>query len=386
MKRNFWLVAVGVLLLPNARGADAPVAPVAVAATAPTTGVVPIIDRVQKTIYGKTADGADIEAYTLTNKKGAEVKILTFGATIAELSMPDRDGKFANVVLAANAPENFLRFNQPASVMGRVANRIAGAKFTLEGKDYTLFANDGPNTLHGGKVGFNKVNWQAEIPTLAKDAGQAVKLTYVSKDGEEGFPGTLTTTLTYTLTEENVLRLEYSATTDQATPINFTNHAYFNFAGGAGDSKSYELMINADKYTVADDKLIPTGEIAPVKDTPFDFTQPTALGARADKLGTVQHYDASYVLNREKVADHVLAFAARVKEPTTGRVVEVWTTEPGLQIYTSQLGTRTGRGTGFVTLETQHFPDSIHHANFPNTVLKPGEKFTSETEYRFSAK
>jgi len=367
------------MFMASLHAADAP-APVANAAPKPASA------GVQKSIYTQAPDGSDIEMYTLTNKKGAVAKILTFGATMAEIDMPDRDGKLANVVLAASAPENFLRFGQSASVMGRVANRIAGAKFTLDGKDYTLFANDGANTLHGGKVGFNKVNWKAEIPVSGKDAAPVVKLTYVSKDGEENFPGTLTVSLTYTLTDENVLRLEYSATTDKATPINFTNHAYFNLAGGKGDSKNYELTINADKYTVVDATLIPTGEIADVKGTPFDFTKPTTLGARADQLGAVQHYDASFVLNRDKADAKTMIFAARVNEPTTGRSVEVWTTEPGLQIYTSQLGARTGRGAGFVTLETQHFPDSIHHANFPNTVLRPGETFSSETEYRFSAK
>jgi aldose 1-epimerase len=386
--KTFLLLMVYAVSVASAQGAE----PAAVGTTQAPSAQAPATAGVQKSIYGQTPDGADIEEYTLTNGKGATAKILTYGATIAELDMPDRDGKFANVVLAASSPANFLRFNQSASVMGRVANRIAGASFTLDGKDYTLFANDGPNTLHGGKVGFNKMNWKAEIPAAGKDAAPAVKLTYISKDGEEGFPGTLTTTLTYTLTDQNIFRLEYSATTDKPTPVNLTNHAYFNLAGGKGDSKSYILTINADKYTVADAALIPTGEVANVKDTPFDFTQPTALGARAAQLGAAQHYDASFVLNRPSETKSGITFAARVSEPTTGRVVEVWTDQPGLQIYTSQLGAtqpggRGGRGgAGFITLETQHFPDAVHHANFPSIILRPGGTFTSETEYRFSAK
>jgi aldose 1-epimerase len=397
MRRIFLLLVAGALLLGNVYGADAlaqavtttPPVPAQPADTSSAPALAPA--GVQRSIYGQTPDGKDIEEYTLKNGKGATAKILTCGATIAELDMPDREGKFANVVLAASSAANFLRFNQSASVMGRVANRIAGASFTLDGKDYTLYANDGPNTLHGGRIGFNKVNWTAEIPASGKDAAPAVKLTYVSKDGEEGFPGTLTVSLSYTLTDQNVLRLEYSATTDKPTPVNLTNHAYFNLAGGKGDSKNYLVTVNADFYTMADAALLPTGEIASVKGTPFDFTQPVALGARAEQLGTAQHYDASFVLNRPQEAKGGFSFAARVSEPTTGRIVEVWTDQPGLQIYTSQLGAtqpggRGGRGAGFITLETQHFPDAVHHANFPSIILRPGVTFTSETEYRFSAK
>ncbi len=382
----FCFFAASGLFLLNAPAAEP------AATTAAETPKPAIVAGTQKSVFGQLPDGTDVELYTLTNKNGAVAKIITYGATIVGLDMPDRAGKLANVVLSTDSLANYLRFPLSASVMGRVANRIAGARFTLDGHDYTLNANDGVNTLHGGRIGFSKVIWKAEIPTLAKDAGQAVKLTYVSKDGEEGYPGTLTTSVTYTLTDQNILRLEYSATTDQPTPVNLTNHAFFNLAGGTGDSNAYELLINADRYTVADATLIPTGEIVSVKDTPLDFTQPAALGARAADLPG-RHYDHSFVLNREKDAGQSLTFAARVTEPTTGRVMEVWTNQPGLQLYTSQLGAnasagrpgRGGRGAGFIVLETQHFPDAVHHDNFPSIILRPGETFTSKTEYRFTA-
>ncbi len=376
--------------------------PAATAATAagPAAGSAtkPPVASVVKSAYGKTTDGTVVDLYTFTNKNGAVAKVITYGATIVDLEMPDRDGKQGNMVLATATPEVFQRFNQSASVKGRVANRIAGAAFTLDGQEYKLAANDGKNTLHGGKIGFDQVVWKAEIPTSASDAGHAVKFTHVSKDGEEGFPGTLTTTLTYRLTDDNVLRLDYTATTDKATPINLTNHAYFNLSGGTGSSANYEVTINADRYTVADATLIPTGEIAPVKDTAMDFTKPVALGANATKLGPNPHYDHSFVLNRDKDAGSTLTFAARVSDPASGRIVECWTNEPGLQLYTSSLavpgaaaagaraGRGAGRGAGFFTLETQHFPDAVHHDSFPSIILRPGATFTSTTEYRFSAK
>ncbi len=378
-------------LAPAAGARNIPPAPTPAPTPVPAASQASALAGVVESAYGQTADGAKVDLYTLTNHHGAEVKIISYGATIVEVSVPNRDGKFANVVLAPAAPANFLQFNQLASVMGRVANRIAGAGFTLDGHDYKLFANDGANTLHGGKIGFNKVIWKARVLAMDKAGEPAVKLTYVSMDGEEGFPGTLTVSVTYTLTDQNTFRLEYSATTDKATPVNLTNHAYFNLAGGTGNPSNYELMINADRYTVADATLIPTGEIAPVKDTAMDFTQPTALGARAAQLGAGPHYDHSFVLNKDKDAGSALTFAARVSEPTTGRIMEVWTNQPGIQLYTSTLSAgapagRGGRAPGFIALETQHFPDAVHHPNFPSIILRPGEAFTSETEYRFSAK
>ncbi|HTB63688.1 MAG TPA: aldose epimerase family protein [Opitutales bacterium] len=418
LRQAFCLVVGFVLPLANVFAADA-------AASAPVATTPAISAKAAKAEYSQLPDGTAL--YTLANKNGAVVKILAYGATIVDLEMPDRNGQLANVVLAPNPLANYARFNQSASVKGRVANRIAGASFTLDGNTYTLKANDGPNTLHGGLVGFDKVVWSGVINGENKDGDVNVKLTYISKDGEEGFPGTLTVSLTYTLTANNTLRLAYSATTDKPTPLNLTNHAYFNLAGGRGDSNSYQVQINADRYTVADAALIPTGEIKSVKDSPFDFTQPTALGAHADQLGAgaARHYDASFVLNRDQAAGTALTFAARVTEPTSGRSVEVWTNEPGLQLYTSQLNPppapastspaasaasasvsassaasappattpapARGRGAGrnavgFLTLETQHFPDAVHHDNFPSIILRPGETFSSITEYRFTAK
>ncbi len=376
---------------------------------------------VEKSSYGTLPDGAGVELYTLKNKNGALAKIITYGATITELDMPDRTGKLANVVLGADSLAAYQRFAQPASVMGRVANRIAGAKFTLDGKDYTLNANDGPNTLHGGRIGFSKVVWQGDAASHGKDSDPAVKLTYVSKDGEEGFPGTLTVSVTYTLTADNTLRLEYSATTDKPTPVNLTNHAFFNLSGTRSDSSSHVLMINAGHYTEADAALIPTGEIKSVKGTPYDFTAPIPLGTHAAELPG-RHYDNSFVLNRDQDSAGKLTLAARVTEPISGRIMEVWTDQPGLQLYTSTLtpppapalaaapanatasgsasdsaasgaparggrGRGAGRGgPGFLVLETQHLPDAVHHANFPSIILRPGETFSSKTEYRFSAK
>jgi len=371
----------------NGPAADAP-APTA--ATEPAKPAAPV-ESVAKSSYGQLADGTEVEQYTLTNAKGAVLKVITFGATITELDMPDKDGKLANVVLGGASLVAYQRNALSASIKGRVANRIAGAAFTLDGKDYKLFANDGPNTLHGGKVGFDKVVWKAEVvPNSDKSDGPALKLTYMSKDGEEGFPGNLTTSVTYMLTDKNVLRLEYSATTDKDTPVNLTNHAFFNLNGGVGPSDNYQVSINSDKYTDADAALIPTGEIKDVKGTALDFTTPTALGARVDQLGAARHYDHSFVLAPDpRSAPTDLRFAAQVTDPASGRDMRVWTNQPGLQLYTSNFGSANGRparGAGFIVLETQHLPDALHHANFPSIILKPGEKFTSETEYRFSTK
>jgi aldose 1-epimerase len=347
---------------------------------------------IEKRAFGKTPDGTEVDLYTLTNKNGMTAKVMTYGATLTELLVPDSEGKFADVVLGFDNLKGYTD-GHPffGSTAGRVANRIAKGKFTLEGKEYKLATNNGPNHLHGGLKGFDKVVWKAQQYESKTGDAVGVDLTYVSKDGEEGYPGTLTVSVQYRLTTANELVIHYQATTDKATPVNLTNHSYFNLAGqGTGDILGQELVIDADKYTPTDDTLIPTGKIEPVKDTPLDFTKPTAIGKRlgeikADPVG----YDHNFVLRGDNTKLHP---AARVVEPKSGRVMEVLTTEPGVQFYTGNFlsGKEKGKGgavykkhAGFC-LETQHFPDSVNHPNFPSVILKPGEKFTSTTVYKFS--
>lgn len=340
----------------------------------------PAQPAVERSLFGKAADGVVIDAYTLTNKNGASAKIITYGAIIAELNMPDRSGKMANMVKpVVFTPENYTRgFPQAAIVVGRFINRIGGAKFTLDGKEYTLAANSGPNSIHGGRKNFAKVIWKAE-PVAGRTA---VKLTYLSVDGEEGYPGNLTANVVYTLTDENTLRLDYSATTDKPTLVNLSNHAYLNL-GGQGDVRAYEMWINAKLYTPSDEGLIPTGEIAKVEGTPLDFRQPTPLGARADQLKQRPFiYDNNFVIDRREA--NVLAPAARVTDSASGRVLEVFTTAPGVQLYTSQLGGPNVPATGFFCLETQLFPDAPNKPHFPSATLRPGETYRSTTELRFS--
>lgn len=347
------------------------------------------VPPVQHALFGRAADGTVIDVYTLTNSHGAVAKVITYGAILADLRMPDRDGQLASMVHETVFSEaNYQReFPNAAIVVGRVANRIANARFTLDGHDYALAANNGAHSIHGGRKGFGRVLWQGQ--PLDATAGAAVKLTYLSVDGDEGYPGNLAVSVTYTLTDANTLRLDYRATTDKATPVNLTNHAYFNLAG-EGDVVDDSLTLNADRTTVADATLIPTGEIVSVKGTPLDFTTPTALGARAALLGAAKRYDHNFILNRTAGG---LVRAAHIADPKSGRAMEVWTTEPAVQLYTSPLDAapavsaveRTASGRfGFFCLETQHYPDSIHHPNFPNTVLRPGETFSSTTEYRFA--
>jgi aldose 1-epimerase len=327
--------------------------------------------------FGRNPDGV-VKRWTLRNSKGATVRLINLGAIITECSMPDREGKFASVIRGADTFAPYARgFPMPAAVQGRVANRIANARFTLDGKEYTLLANNGPHTLHGGRKGFAACLWEGKAID-AKD-GQAVQFTYISKDGEEGFPGTLTAKVTYTLTEKNELRLAYEATTDKPTLINLTNHAYFNLAGPEALScLDHELWIDADHYTVADATLIPTGEIAPVKGTPLDFTAPKKIGADINKVASPSRtYDDNFVLNS---GGKSFALVARVSEPTSGRIMEVSTDQPGLQLYTGR-----GQHPAFC-LETHHFPDAIHHPEFPSIVLRPGETFRSTTVYAFSAR
>lgn len=348
--------------------------------------------NVQKQAFGKTRDGSEVDLYTLTNPAGMTAKVMTYGAILTELTAPDRDGKLADVVLGFDNLNDYLA-GHPffGATVGRVANRIAGSKFTLDGKEYKLAANNGPNSLHGGLKGFDKMVWKAE-PAKNGDAA-AVKFTYVSKDGEEGYPGNLTVTVTYTLTNENVLRLDYTATTDKATPVNLTNHSYFNLAGAkSGDILGHEITINAEKYTPADDALLPTGEIKSVQGTPFDFKTPKRIGERFDQLkNEPRGYDHNFVIAREGKG---LTMAVEVREPKTGRTMQMWTTEPGVQFYTGNFldGKKKGKGgvvykqhAGFC-LEAQHFPDAVHHANFPSIILKPGQTYKQTTMYKFSAK
>lgn len=344
-------------------------------------------NAVQRSVFGRTPEGTTVELFTLTNRRGAVAKVITFGAILADLRMPDRDGKFASVVREiVPSEQGFQRgFANSAAVFGRVANRIAHARFTLDGHEYQVTRNNGAHHIHGGAKNFSRVVWSPTLPTTPNVA--SIELKYVSADGEEGFPGQVTTTLTYTLTEENVLRLEYRAVSDKPTPINLTNHAYFNLAG-SGDTLDHELTLNADRYTVVDSDLIPTGEIKTVADSPLDFRRPTLLGARAGQLGVSRRYDHNFVLNRQN-SDASLMLAARVRETHSGRSMEVWTTEPGVQLYTSPLmppmGNEATPRFGFLCLETQHFPDSVNHPEFPSTILRPGKIFRSITEFRFSA-
>jgi aldose 1-epimerase len=332
------------------------------------------IQRVDERAFGKTPDGAAVKLFTLRNAKGMSVKVMTYGAIITEIRVPDRHGATTNVLLGAENLEQYLKgIPGSAAVIGRVANRIAKARFTLDGVEYRLSANNGANHLHGT---FDKDVWQAKALPSGDHEG-AVQLTYVSKDGEEGYPGNVIVKVTYRLSDDNELRIDYEATTDKATPINLTNHAYFNLAGH-GDVLDQELWLAANRYTLADDELIPTGEFSSVKGTPLDFTKPTRIGARIEQLKPKPGgYDHNFVLDD---GGKSLVLAARVTDPESGRVMEVRTTEPGVQIYSGNHLKHGG-----VCLETQHFPDSVNHPSFPSVILRPGQTFKSTTAFRFSA-
>jgi aldose 1-epimerase len=317
---------------------------------------------------------------------------MTYGAILTELHVADRNGKLEDVVLGFDNLKDYLAGHPMfGATVGRVANRIAKGKFTLDGKEYRLAVNSGPNSIHGGRKGFDKVVWRAE--TLTKPDGVAVQLNYRSPDGEEGYPGNLSTTVTYTLTNENELKITYAATTDKPTPVNLTNHSYFNLSGVKdGDVLGHELMLAADEYTPADATLIPTGEIRPVRGTPLDFTRPTPIGARIAELKpTLGGYDHNFVL---RGGGKSLVLAARVYDPKSGRVMEMFTTEPAVQLYTANFldGKRKGKGGVAygkhqgLCLEAQHFPDSVNHPNFPSIILRPGGTYTQTTVYKFSAK
>jgi aldose 1-epimerase len=346
---------------------------------------------VQKSDYGKLADGTAIDLYTLTNAHGVVCKVITFGGIVTELHVPDKDGKAADVVLGCPDLKTY-EVGHPffGAITGRVANRIANARFTLDGKEYKLAANNGPHTLHGGKKGFDKYVWNAE--PLPGEHGASVRLTRTSPDGEEGFPGNLQIAMAYTLTNKDELRIDYEATTDKATPVNLTNHSYFNLAGHAsGTVLDQEMMIAAKKYTPGDETLVPSGKIEPVKGTPFDFTKSTVIGSRFKELkDKPAGYDLNYVLD---AAGKLTELAARARDPKSGRVLEMYTTEPGVQFYTSNFLDGKQKGKGGVTyaqhaafcLEAQHYPDSVHHDNFPSIILKPGGTYRQTTVYKFSA-
>ena len=346
---------------------------------------------VTRTSFGKTRDGRAVEIYTLTNAHGAEMRVITYGGIITSLKVPDRAGHFDDIVLGFDTLDGYLK-DPPyfGAIVGRYGNRIARGQFTLDGKTYKLATNNGPNHLHGGVKGYDKVVWNA-VPGDTAD-GVSVTLTRTSPDGEEGYPGNLQTSVRYTLTDKNELAIDYRATTDKATPVNLTQHSYFNLAADSGDILGHELTIHASRYTPVDDTLIPTGELAPVQGTPFDFQQATAIGARigADnvQLKNGRGYDHNWVLNRTGAG---LQPAARLVDPKSGRTLEVATTEPGLQFYSGNFldGSITGKGgrvykhRSGLCLETQHYPDSPNHPNFPSAILQPGQTYSSKTVFTF---
>jgi aldose 1-epimerase len=343
--------------------------------------------------FGKATDGTEIQLFTLTNAAGLKATISTYGGTLTSLLVPDKDGKLSDVILGFDNVSGYLspefKKSNPyfGALIGRYGNRIKGGQFSLDGQAYTLAKNNGPNSLHGGNQGFNQKIWTAKPGTSAD--GQTLTLTYLSKDGEEGYPGNLTVTVVYTLTAANALKIDYTATTDKATPVNLTNHAYFNLAlGQSKDVLAHQVTIPADRYTVVDATLIPTGELKPVKGTPFDFTTPHAIGERIAQVPG--GYDHNWVLN-QATGQHS---AATVYEPTTGRTMEVTTDEPGVQFYTGNFldgslkgknGVVYGKHAGFC-LETQHFPDSPNQPKFPTTILKPGQTYHTTTSYTFGVR
>ena len=349
---------------------------------------------ISKVDFGKTPDGKAVEIYTLRNARGAEARIMTYGGIVQSLIVPDKHGKLADIVLGYDTLDGYLT-NSPyfGALVGRYGNRIGGAKFALEGKTYTLAANNGVNSLHGGLKGFDKVVWTAQ-PSIGVN-GPVLSLAYVSLDGEEGFPGNLLVTAVYSLSDKNELKIEFTATTDKPTVCNLTHHSYFNLAGqGNGDILGHRVYINSDKTTPVDTGLIPTGEFADVTGTPFDFRKPTAIGARINDPDKVLQYGPGY--------DHnwviykplgKFGLQARVIEPTSGRVMEVWSDQPGLQFYAGNFldSTIKGKGgaiyqkrTGFC-MEPQHYPDSPNKPNFPSVELKPGQTYHNTIVYKFSA-
>ncbi len=349
---------------------------------------------ITKQPFGKTADGKPVDIFTLTNAKGMEAKIMTYGGIVVSLKTPDRDGKLDDVVLGFDTLDPYLK-GHPffGALVGRYGNRIAKGRFKIDGKEYTLLVNNGENHLHGGKLGFDKKVWKAKSGKSTE--GQTLELKYTSADMEEGYPGKLDVTVTYTLTNDNGLKIDYRATTDKNTHVNLTNHSYFNLAGaGSGDVLGHEMMINAYQATKVDKGLIPTGEIVNIKGTALDFTSPMTIGSRIEakeeQLQLGVGYDHNYVING---GGKGLTLAARVSEPTTGRIMEVMTTEPGVQFYSANhvnnvagKGGKTYQKRGAFCLETQHYPDTPNKKEFPTTLLRPGQTYSTTTIYKFSAK
>jgi aldose 1-epimerase len=346
----------------------------------------------KKTGFGRTPEGRSVELFTLTNPNGCEAAITAYGASLVALTMPDNKARFSDVVLGFNTLEEYLR--NPFFVggtIGRYGNRISGGRFRLGGKEYSLARNNGENHLHGGIKAFHTVVWEAKEGVSAD--GEGLTLSRLSPDGEEGYPGSLAVEVTYRLMKDNALRIDYRATSDAETVVNLTNHSYFNLSGeGSGSILGHRMMINADRFTPVNARFIPTGELRAVRGTPLDFMKPAGIGERIhdshEQIRLGGGYDHNFVLIRN---DGGLAPAACVLEPDSGRVMEVWTTEPGLQFYSGNFldGSMTGkRGTAYVKyggfcLETQHFPDSPNRPEFPSTVLKPGQEYRSTTVYKF---
>ena len=351
-------------------GQTAPAAAPAPGAAAPAG----TLKRVEESVFGKMADGTEIKLYTFANAKGMQARVMTLGAIIVGIKVPDKDGNMGNVVHCGEGWTQAQRFGMSAQTVGPVVNRIAGGKFTLEGKEYTLQPNNGGNTLHSGNANFGSKVWQGKALPPTDHAGSA-QLTYTSKDGDGGFPGSMTAKVTFTVNDDNEFRIDYEATTDKTTIVNLTNHAYFNLNGATGWGNTTaspiateELWLDSDQVLANGTGLIPTGAMSPVAGTALDFNKPTALGARQAS------YDHAYVLKNAGK----LALIGRLRDPKSGREMEIRTDQPSVQVYTGQPTA--------VALETQHYPDAIHHDNFPTTVLKPGETFKSTTIYAFSAK
>lgn len=341
---------------------------------------------IEKDTFGTLKDGRKVYLFTLTNTQGTEIKITNYGGIVTSVRVPDKEGEMGNVVLGFDNLEDYLG-NDPyfGAIIGRYGNRIADAQFTLDGREYELAANDGDNHLHGGEKGFNELLWEAEILD-----DNSLRLTHLSEDGEEGYPGNLQVSVIYTLTDQNELKIEYEATTDKATPVNLTNHSYFNLTGDPSTPVlDHVLTLNASRYTPVNDELIPTGEIAPVEGTPFDFTEPHKIGARIDQVEG--GYDHNFVLDSSPDS---LQLAATLYEPESGREMKVYTTEPGVQFYSGNFldGSFQGPdGTPFVKhgglcLETQHYPNSPNEPGFPSTILRPAETYNTVTIYQFSTR
>jgi aldose 1-epimerase len=344
---------------------------------------------VQRTSFGELPDGREVSLFTLTNSNGTTVKCTNYGLIVTELHTRDKNGKLGNVVLGFDNLPRYLQ-GHPffGAIAGRYANRIAGGRFSLDGTTYELATNNGPNHLHGGIKGFDKKLWQAGEPTITAER-VAIEFSYLSPDGEEGYPGNLQVYVTYALTRDDGFRIDYRATTDQATVLNLTNHSYFNLAG-QGDISDHELLLHCDRYTKVDSTLIPTGELADVRNTPLDFTRSRAIGSNGMQAGLANPgYDHNFVINR---GGHGLIVTALARDPLSGRTLECLTTEPGIQLYTFNFAPEEGivctgdvkfGRFGAFCLETQHFPDSPNKPHFPSTVLRPGETFRSTTIYRF---